>query len=484
MIFQQIVDPKLAQHAYLLCCKQSGKAVIVDPQRDIDRYLALAAQSGVAIVAAIDTHIHADYLSGLRQFAELLDVEILASAEGGTDWQYEWLLNSPFKSRLLKDGDVITVGTIRLDVRHTPGHTPEHLSFLVTDLARDPNLPIGLISGDFVFAGDVGRPDLLERAANQRGTMVNSAKELYGSIQFFKSLSPALVLWPGHGAGSSCGKSLGGIPVSSVNYELAANPSIRAASSADAFVEYIISGQPEPPAYFARMKTENRAGPALLNQIPNPQNIATKDIESLIGRRDHVIVDTRTWPQYQAGHLPGALFVPLDRSFTETIGSYVQPHENICLIVDPKCLSEAITDCIRIGLDRISSFVTPDQFTEYASSGKPILRVNSIPMRELPARTHQSDVFLLDVRRKVELSETGEISGTFNIAHLQLLLRHSELPRDKRIHVFCKGADRSRQAYGCLERLGYAPTHVEGGISAWQELRLPLNSPSVASQTS
>jgi hydroxyacylglutathione hydrolase len=474
MIIQQITDPKLSHFAYLLGCQQTGKAILIDPQRDIERYLVLAAEAKLTIVAVADTHIHADYLSGLHQFAELPGVKVYASDEGGAEWRYEWLVNSEYSHQLLKDGDAIVVGNVRLDVRHTPGHTPEHLVYLVTDLSRNPNEPLGMISGDFVFTGDVGRPDLLERAAKQEGTMVKSATALYDSLQQFRKLSPSLLLWPGHGAGSACGKSLGAVPISTVGYELVNNTSIKAAGTRDGFVDYIVNGQPEPPAYFARMKSENREGPALLHLFPEPQPVPSSQIEALLSAASHVIVDTRPWEQYRAGHLPGSLFVPLDKTFTGTVGSYVLPQEQICLIVTLERLEEAVTDCIRIGLDKVTAFVTPSQFTEYASSGKSIARVASIRMAELPERIDRPDVLILDVRRESELVETGRIPGAVNIAHLQLLLRYPELPREKNIHVFCKEAERSRQAYGCLERLGFTATHLEGGMNAWQGLQLPL----------
>lgn len=471
MIIQQITDPKLAHFAYLLGCQQTGKAILIDPQRDIDRYLKHAAAASLTIVAVADTHIHADYLSGLRQFAELPGTMIWASGEGGNDWQYEWLARSASPHRLLRNGDSLTVGSIRLDVRHTPGHTPEHLTYLVTDLVRNPDRPLGLISGDFVFAGDVGRPDLLERAAHQEGTMKSSAKALYESLKLFKHLSPELLLWPGHGAGSACGKSLGAVPISTVGYELAANPSIKASQDQDEFLDYIVSGQPEPPAYFARMKTENRQGPALLKELPKPKAVRAGEIETLIKTKGLALVDTRSWEHYRDGHLPGALFVPFDRSFTTTIGSYLLPDEQICLIIEPGSVEEAVLDCIRIGLDQVSLYLTPDVLKEYVATGGRVQKANGIAMAELAGQLDRPEIFLLDVRREVELAETGEIEGAYNIAHLQLLLRHAELPRGKNIHLYCRGADRSRQAYGFLERLGYTVTHVEGGITAWQESR-------------
>jgi len=194
MFFRQIIESKLSQYAYLIGCQHTREAVIVDPQRDIDRYLEIAAANNLRIVAAAETHIHADYLSGLREFAGRCGVKILISDEGGSAWRYEWLLNSAFDRLLLKHGDSFVMGAVKLEAVHTPGHTPEHLSFLVYDRSADESTPMGILSGDFVFVGDVGRPDLMETAVGSKGVMVPAARQLFHSLSLFKNLPPFLQL--------------------------------------------------------------------------------------------------------------------------------------------------------------------------------------------------------------------------------------------------------------------------------------------------
>ncbi|HEU4363978.1 MAG TPA: MBL fold metallo-hydrolase, partial [Candidatus Krumholzibacteria bacterium] len=293
MYFRQIFDQKLAQYSYLIGCQATGEAVVVDPMRDIDTYCDIAAQEGLRIVAAADTHIHADYLSGLRELAERPGVTAYASGEGDDDWQFEWLKGSGYAHRILMHGDQFMIGNIRFDVICTPGHTPEHLCFLVTDTASGSPIPVGLLSGDFVFVGDLGRPDLLETAAGQTGTMEASARTLYRSLDRFRALSPSLQLWPAHGAGSACGKALGAMPVSTVGYELAANRALLAATSEAAFVAYILEGQPEPPLYFARMKRDNRGGPRVLGKLPTPKRVAPNKLSDLSGAIGVAVLDTR-----------------------------------------------------------------------------------------------------------------------------------------------------------------------------------------------
>lgn len=469
MYLQQISDPKLGQHAYLIGCQETGQAIIVDPQRDIDRYLAAAQAAKMKIVAAADTHIHADYLSGLRQFAQLPGVEILVSAEGGAEWQYEWLVNSPFRHRLLRDRDRFTIGRVRFEAWHTPGHTPEHLVYLVTDTTRSEQ-PAALLSGDLVFVEDVGRPDLLEVVVGQIGAAQAAAGELRLSLQTLRALGPELLLLPGHGAGSACGKSLGLMPISTFGYEAATNRALRLLDLPHEFSDYILRGQPDPPPYFKRMKQLNRSGVPLVDPQARPGQRSSLELEEIVGSPEWVIVDTRAWELYRAGHFPGALFAPIDKSFTTTIGSFVTPEERICLVIEPAQLAEALADFRRIGLDRVDGYLTPEQVPAYQRAGGAMARTDQINIVSLPERLVQPDTLALDVRSKAEIAETGMIERTLNIPHTQLRLHLSRLPQERNIHVLCRTGNRSRVSCGYLERQGFRTTLVDGGIEEWKLL--------------
>ena len=258
MFFRQVFEPNLAQYAYIIGCQRTGEAIVVDPMRDIDRYIDIAKAEGLTITAITETHIHADYLSGAREFAEQLNVMLYLSDEGDEDWKYFWAIQGDYNFQALKHKDTFKIGNIQFEVIHSPGHTPEHISFLITDLGGGADEPIGILSGDFVFVGDLGRPDLLETAAGEVGAREPSANRLYDSVQSFLELPEYLQIWPGHGAGSACGKALGAIPESTVGYEKRFNTSIQAAiEGRQTFIDSILDGQPEPPLYFARMKHEN-----------------------------------------------------------------------------------------------------------------------------------------------------------------------------------------------------------------------------------
>ncbi len=465
MYFRQIFDQRLAQYSYLIGCQASGEAIIIDPMRDVDRYFDIAAQEGLRIVGAADTHIHADYLTGLREMAGRPGVTVYASGEGGSDWQFEWLRGSEYAHRILMHGDQLMVGNIRFDVIFTPGHTPEHLCYLVTDTASGSPVAMGLLSGDFVFVGDLGRPDLLETAAGHSGTMETSARTLYRSLEKFRSLSPSVQVWPGHGAGSACGKALGAVPMSTVGYELVVNPALLAATSEDAFVAYILEGQPEPPLYFARMKRDNRGGPRILGKLPVPKKVPPNKLSDLCGATGVAVLDTRDWASYAKAHLPGSLFTPLNRAFNTIAGSYVPEKMVMYLIVEEARLREAVVDLVHVGLDDIAGYATPEMFQEYARRGK----VASVAEIEAPAveQAVAGGAFLLDVRRAAELAEEGRIPGAHNIAHTRLLERIQEVPRGRPVIVYCRTGSRSAYAAGLLDRMGYRATNVAGGIESW-----------------
>lgn len=254
MYFQRFYHAALAQASYLVGCQRTGAAVVVDPLRDVGPYLEAAAAPGLRVTHAAETHIHADFVSGARELAARAGAELLLSGEGGAAWQYAYAPSDgagAVRARLLRHGDHVAVGDVRLDVLHTPGHTPEHLSFVVADRVADEATgvgPWGVLTGDFVFAGDVGRPDLLERAAGEAGTMNAEARTLFRSLERFRALDDRLLVWPGHGAGSACGKALGAVPATTVGYERRANWALREGDE-DAFVRLVLAGQPEAPRY-------------------------------------------------------------------------------------------------------------------------------------------------------------------------------------------------------------------------------------------
>lgn len=464
MYFKQIFEEKLAQYSYLIGCQATGEAIIIDPMRDINRYKKIAEDEGLDIVAAAETHIHADYLTGLREFAEE-GVKIYASNEGDKNWKYEWIEGSDYNYELVKEGDRFSIGNIHFEVKHTPGHTPEHISFTVTDGAAASD-PMGMLTGDFIFVGDVGRPDLLETAAGQKGVMKSSARTLYKSVEKFKSMPEYLQVWPGHGSGSACGKALGAVPESTVGYELRYNPSIQASESEQEFVDFILDGQPEPPLYFARMKRDNRGGPKVLGTLPHPQKVTVEELANRATQEGSAVVDTRERTDFMDGHLKGSLLSTYNKAFNTVVGSYVKEDEDIYLIIDEDNLEEAVRDLIRIGLDNIKGYATPDELEEYLKGIEHTERVETITFDDAAKLIENGQYQALDVRKLTEFNE-GHVKGAFNIAHTRLLERKQELDKDKTWLVYCRTGVRASVATSLLRRDGFDVKYVNDNVESW-----------------
>jgi hydroxyacylglutathione hydrolase len=460
MFVKRFYEPQLAQASYMIGCQRTGEAVVVDANRDIEAYIEAAARENLRITQVTETHIHADYVSGSRELAQRTGASLCLSDEGDRDWKYQFP-----HDRRLKNGDRISVGNITLDVLHTPGHTPEHLTFLVTDGAA-ADRPIAAVTGDFVFVGDVGRPDLLERAANIKGTMEVGARTLWKSLQAFARQEDWLQIWPGHGAGSACGKGISAIPSSTLGYEKRFNWAFKVASES-AFVETVLAGQPEPPKYFARMKRVNKEGPVILNDFHVPSRLDDGRLAELLAR-NATVIDTRPTADYAAKHTPGTINIPFDASFVTWAGWLISTEE-FYLIVDETTAAARLYELARslalIGFDRITGYFDP-------SAVRGIAAIPQISPADLAARL--DEVTLIDVRGAGEWA-AGHISGARHIPLGYLADRAQEIPRHAPVVMQCQSGRRSSIGASVLERLGF--THIlnlSGGINAWASAGLPV----------
>ncbi len=461
MYFERIYDEDLAQAGYIVGCQQTGEALVVDPLRDVDRYFAVARHQGLTITHVTETHIHADYLSGARELAHAADARLLLSDEGGEDWQYA------FAHEGLHHGDRLMIGKVAIDVVHTPGHTPEHVTFIVTDTAAG-DAPTMALTGDFVFVGDVGRPDLLEKAASIAGTQEAGARQLYQSLNQIKELPQYLSIWPGHGAGSACGKSLGAVPSTTLGYEGATSWAFRA-SNEDNFVQQILEGQPEPPTYFGRMKVQNRQGPPILGTLPTPERLSPETVEAL-QREGAQIVDARPKGEYTAGHLPGAINIQADEGFANWAGWMLDPERPVVLVAPESRIDGMVRGLIHVGIDTIAGYLPG--IGPWTESGRSVATLPHIAPQELYQRA--SEFKIIDVRGQDEWDE-GHIAGAHHIHVGHLTRRLEEIPRDRPVAMHCYGGDRSTLGASVLKSLGYDNIYnVVGGLSAWEEQGLPL----------
>jgi hydroxyacylglutathione hydrolase len=469
MFFKRFYDDSLAQASYMIGCQRTGEALVIDPNRDIAQYIDAARDEKLRITQVTETHIHADFVSGARELAAQTGAQLLLSAEGGADWQYTFAAD--VGARLLQDGDVFTVGNIRIEVLHTPGHTPEHISFLVTDSPAS-GAPWGVLTGDFVFVGDVGRPDLLERAAGHANTMEAAARALFRSLARFRALPDYVQIWPGHGAGSACGKALGAVASSTVGYQKLSNWAL-ATMSEDEFVRSVLEGQPEPPSYFAHMKRINKTGPASIGdstgQVPQPPQLAPALLEEILGRGE-VVVDVRAAASFAQGHLSGTLNIPFDRSFATWSGWLLPYDRNVWLIApDGDQANHAARALAMIGLDRVAGYFSTD-----ALEGRELSRVQQANANEVAAMLERGAAQVIDVRGRTEY-DARHLPGVANIPVGLLRDRVAELPTERPIVVQCQAGARSSIAASVLLAHGVRRViNLDGGIEAWQRAGLPV----------
>ena len=468
MFFQRLYDTALAQASYIVGCQRTGEALVVDPNRDVEQYIDAAAREGLTVTHVTETHIHADFVSGARELAEHTGAQLLLSDEGGRDWRYAYAADAG--ARLLHDGDSFMVGNIRIDVLHTPGHTPEHLSFMVTDTPAGSG-PWGILTGDFVFVGDVGRPDLLERAAGFAGTMEAGARTLFRSLRRFRALPDHLQVWPGHGAGSACGKALGAIASSTVGYEKIGNWGV-ATENEDEFVRMVLAGQPEPPRYFAEMKRINKAGPRVIGSFAHPPRLAADTIDAMLAAGTPV-VDTRPAAAYAAGHIRGTLNIPLNASFNTWAGWLLPYDRDVYLIVDeaaqPHAAEHAVRELAMIGLDRVAGVFGNDAIARHAPAA-----VHQVAPDEVSGMLRRGEATVIDVRGRAEW-ESGHLPDVANIPLGSLVSRLAELPREEPLVVQCQSGARSAIAASLLETHGFTNVrNMTGGFTACAASGLPV----------
>lgn len=476
MLFLRLYEAEIAQASYLIGCQDTLQAIVVDPARDVARYLRAAEEERMHITHVVETHIHADFLSGSRDLARRANAKLLLSAEGGDDWRYGFL----GEATALRGGDSFDVGSVRFEVMHTPGHTPEHLALLVTDTTTASE-PMGVLSGDAVFVADVGRPDLLvkTRRAGAAGghedsddaavEMAAAARQLFQTVQRFRSLPAHLQLWPGHGAGSACGKSLSAVPQSTIGYETRFNWAFGIHDD-DEFIAAVLEGQPEPPRYFARMKRLNRDGPPAVGARANPAALTPETFPAL-QRGGVVVIDTRPPKAFSAGHLPGTLNIPLDASFVTRAGSVLPDEAIVALVIEggARHAGHAVRALSLIGVDDVHG-VFDESVLEWQSKngGLGIMKQVS-PVDAANGR----DAQIIDVRGASEWAD-GHVPGAMHVPLTELADRMADLP-DGPLVLHCQGGSRSVIAASLLLAAGRDDvTNMEGGYAAWRRAGLPI----------
>jgi hydroxyacylglutathione hydrolase len=468
MLLRYFYDEKLAHASYMVGCQATGEALVVDPNRDVDMYLKVAEANNMRIVGATETHIHADFVSGSREIAERTGATLYLSDEGDENWKYQFL--DGYDHRLLTDGDEFYVGNVKLTVMHTPGHTPEHISLILTDTAKTDN-PVGIFTGDFVFVGDIGRPDLLEEAAGMVGTADSGARRMFDSIQRFAALPDYLQVWPAHGAGSACGKALGAVPSTTVGYEKLFGWAFQI-DNEEEFVKELLAGQPEAPKYFAEMKKVNKVGPRVLHGMPRPEMMPAYRLTELLDR-GAVVVDTRSAEQFAAGHIRGSLNIP-QSMLAGWAGWLLEYDKPFYVIADPEDMRDVVHSLTYIGLDSIAGYFETSVIAMLEQQGTELDCYEMAHPIDLADKIADGSVELVDVRGKSEWEEE-HIPGAKHYMLGYLSSTATQIINGKPIVVQCQSSARAAIGASLLKAQGAKKVvNMVGGIIAWKNAGLPI----------
>ena len=473
MLLKYFYDQTLAHASYLVGCQKSGTAMVVDPGRDVEPYLQVAAENGMKITGVAETHIHADYVSGAHELAARIGAKLYVSDEGPAEWKYQYATR--YDHQLLKDGDEFKVGNIKFTVVHTPGHTPESISFLLTDQGGGATEPMGIFTGDFVFVGSIGRPDLLEEAAGIFGSAKVGAHDLFASVQKFRALPDYLQIWPAHGAGSACGKGLGAIPSSTVGYEKRFNPALQFTDEGE-FVDYILADQPEAPKYFAVMKRVNKVGPELLGTVTPKLALQAEQF----AQRDPsaIVLDLSDKTAFRQQHVPGSLNIPPSglAAWAGWILDYNLPAYLVAEDADGPETAQAIKILGKIGFDRVLGVFTRSELTQ---AGRMTASYPQLTATALQSQIEAGDVQLLDVRSNEEW-KAGHIPQAKH-AFLGKLPQYLRSLTDSRpIVVQCQAGTRSAIAASVVMASGREVIDYAGGYLAWRQSQVGDPTPPVA----
>ncbi len=459
MIFEQHYLECLSQASYLIGDETTGRAVVVDPRRDVSPYLESAAAHGLTIELVIETHFHADFLSGHLELAAATGAEIAYGAAAETE----------FESRKLAHGERIDLGRVWLEIRHTPGHTPESISVVVYE-HPDAEVPYGVLTGDTLFVGDVGRPDLLSSVGM---TADDLAADLHRSLHSqLLTLPDATRVYPAHGAGSACGKNLSSDTWSTIGDQRETNYAL-APMSRDEFVAAVTEGQTAPPAYFAFDAGLNREVRPLLDEAAAPPALTLDEVVAH-QRRGAVVLDTRDPVDFAQGHLIGSVNIGMSGRYAEQAGGVLQPGAPIVLVAEPGSEREAKNRLARIGYDTVVGHLDSPLETLAANPGD-VARSSRLDVAALVDRLAQvDDLQLVDVRQPGETAG-GVIEGAVLVPLTELNRRLATLDASKPTVIYCAGGFRSSIAASRLAQAGFGDvSDLLGGFGAWEGAGRPV----------
>ncbi len=449
MLLQQFFDAGLGHASYLVADPDAGVAFLVDPDRDVDRYLSAAAKLGVLITHSFETHVHNDYLAGSRAVAELRPIEVVIGGEAEVRYPH----------RALADGESVMVGELQVRCLATPGHTPEHVAYLMADLRRSAD-PQYLFSGGALLVGNIARVDLLGPQLEER-----LARSAFATLrEKVLTLADYIAVFPTHGGGSACSATVAGSRWTTLGFERRHNPVARAAGSEFAsFRETIAQGLPVAPAYYRHVRGLNGAGATVADRRPLPLLVdaALRTLQALL-------IDPRPPHLFGAGHRRGALNVVGNDAFASRVGATVPFASSLVLLTLDSEQAERLRAQLQIiGYDDVRGYASPDP-----PAGEEALRIDQVEARALAARAN--DAVVLDVREDSEW-RAGHLPGAMHIPYEQVAERAREIPAGRPVIAYCLSGIRSSLAASILEQKGRTTSNLRGGFTAWRNAGLPID---------
>jgi hydroxyacylglutathione hydrolase len=458
LIFERIVTDGIAAVSYLIGDDEEATAAVIDPRPDVEIYVELARKSGVSITHVFETHIHADLVSGSRELAARTGTaKVYASSEAGAEYGFE--------REAVKDGDEFKFGSLILTARHTPGHTPEHMSYVAAE-EDHPDTPWGVFTGDSLFVSSAGRPDLLGRDADKL------ASQLYDTLWgFYAKLPDGVIIYPSHGSGSPCGADIGERLDSTIGYEKLFNPYYQR-NERQTFVDYALSTPPPEPTYYKRMKKLNAAGPEVLGRLPMIPALPPARFKQLVAEKQYQLVDTRTMLGFGGGHIEGALNIAATAVLSIWAGWFLDPEEPILLVLENDTDVEKVAQLfVRTGYTKFAGYLVGGM-RAWQNAGYPRRELAQMTIHELHAA--RNGLQLVDVRGPAEW-KNGRIPGATHIFLPHLSKRSSELDKQRPVLVYCATGYRASLAASLLQEQGFADVrNLPGSFHAWKAAKLPV----------
>jgi hydroxyacylglutathione hydrolase len=459
LIFERIQTEGIAELSYLLGDDSEGVAAVFDPTPDVDKYVELAREKKVSITHIFETHIHADLVSGARELCARVDsAKVFVSHEGGARYGFD--------QEAVKDGDEFVFGKTVVTVRHTPGHTPEHVSYAVAEKDR-PETPWGVLTGDSLFVNSAGRPDLLGSSETEELT-----RKLFATLRgYFLALPDSVTIFPGHGHGSPCGADIGDRLESTIGYERKYNPYLQF-TDFEAFKDHALSSAPPVPTYYPRMKKLNAKGPEVLGNLPRVPGLPARTFREAVEKKAGALVDTRMMLGFGGGHIAGALSIGASPMLSIWAGWLLDPDEPILLVLDSDSkVDEVVKLFIRTGYTKFAGYLVGGM-TAWDNAGFPLEEVGQMTVHEIKDAGDRLQI--VDVRAPAEW-EQGHIPGAVHCFLPELREKAGALDRSRAIAAYCDSGYRASIATSILKQAGFGCVcNVPGSWQAWKKAKYPI----------